>query len=330
MATFRPLLTPPVETPSAPMRAETARPRVRAPYPHRTWWTRERVVAALRRWHREYGTAPTSTEEWQRLTKGIGGRAPQDRPFPSFYGVLRYFRTFPEAWTAAGVDVGRFEQEWTPLEDWYLREGAGFLTRKELAADLQRTPEAVHRRLYDLGLHSYQLHGWTLNRIHEATGVPDYTLRAYLMRGLVPFRRGTKCFYVDPGDLVDVPEIDWSAAPAELERAARRSLIGRIVTLLEGGALLTRAEACAASLAAYAAERRPHRVGTPTSLRQRVIEAVHERDLLTVREAAPLLGVTTVTLYRWIAERGYPAERVALGGLSLVGVRRPARYGAGS
>lgn len=325
MATFRPMHDPPIDTPSAAARYEPARPAYRAPYPRRTWWTRERVVAALRRWHREHGTAPTSTETWNELTRGVGGRAPQDRPYPSFYGVLRYFRSFPEAWAAAGVDVGRREQEWTPIEDWYLREGAGFLTRKELAADLKRTPEAVHRRLYDLGLHSYQLHGWTLNRIAAVTGVPDHTLRGYLMRGAIPFRRGTKCFYVDPGDLVEVAEIDWTRAPADFERDVRRSLIGRLVTLLEGGRVPTRAEAGAAALAAYAAERRPHRAGKPTRLRQRVADELHRRGLLTVREAAPLVGVSTVTLYRWINEGGYPAERVDYGGLSLVGVRRPAQ-----
>jgi hypothetical protein len=78
--------------------------------------------------------------------------------------VLRYFATFRAAWAAAGVEVGRSEEAWTALEDWYLREGAGLISRAELARDLRRTPDAVHRRLYDLGLHSYQRWGWTLHR----------------------------------------------------------------------------------------------------------------------------------------------------------------------
>jgi hypothetical protein len=191
---------------------------------HRTWWTRERVLAGLRRFHQEHGLAPTSTEEWHRLTghRGArGGGSGTRRRYPSFSGVLRYFATFRQAWTAAGIDTGRAMESWSELEDWYLREGAGLIPRAELARDLQRTPDAVHRRLYDLGIHAYQRWGWTLHRVERVAQVPRHVLQTYLDRGDLPYLRGCKVVFVDPGDLVVVREIDWDNPPAELEEAAR-------------------------------------------------------------------------------------------------------------
>jgi predicted DNA-binding transcriptional regulator AlpA len=324
MATYRPLINPPDDTPSAI--ARHGPPRIRqSRYPRPIWWTRERMLVALRRFHGAHGMAPTASEDWQRLTLAVGGRDPRTRPYPSFVSILRVWPTLRAAWHAAGVLVDHDHEDWTPIEDWYLREAAGLVLRAEIARDLRRTPQAVKTRLAQLGLHSYQVHGWTLNRLAGATGVSFAVLHRHLMRGLLPFRRGTKCFYVDPADLVEVTQVDWTRVPAELERAARRSLMGRLVTLLEGGRLQSVAERGAAALAAYRAETRPHRRGVPTSIRGRVTTALHARGLLTVREAAPLLGVSTVSLYRWIAREGYPAERVQLGDLSLVGVRLPAR-----
>ena len=85
---------------------------------HRTWWTRERVLAGLRRFHQEHGLAPTSTEEWHRLTghRGArGGGSGTRRRYPSFSGVLRYFATFRQAWMAAGIDTGRAMESWSEL-----------------------------------------------------------------------------------------------------------------------------------------------------------------------------------------------------------------------
>src|SRR3981081_4533096 len=113
----------------------------------RTWWTRDRVVSGLRRFHLDHGLTPTSTEEWHQLTarRGYrGGGSGLRRPYPSFYAILRYFETFRQAWAAVGIDVGRRQESWSEIEDWYLREGVGVISRTELARDLQRTPNAVH------------------------------------------------------------------------------------------------------------------------------------------------------------------------------------------
>ncbi len=203
----------------------------------RAWWTRERVVGGLRRFYEDRGIAPVSTEDWHRLTGKHGSRGGGPgtrRPYPSLYAVLLHFETFRQAWEAAGVDTGRLQESWSELEDWYLREGVGLLSRIELARDLRRTPDAVHRRLYDLGLHSYQRWGWTLHHVERVAQLPRHRLQTYLDRGDLPYLRGSKCVYVDPADLIAVREIDWHSPPAELEEAALRSWRTRLVLVLAG------------------------------------------------------------------------------------------------
>lgn len=203
----------------------------------RTWWTRERVVAGLRRFYQDHHLAPTSTEEWHHLTgrhghrdNARGGR----RSFPSLYAVLRHFETFRQAWAAVGIDVGRRQESWSELEDWYLREAIGLISRVEIARDLNRTPEAIHRHQYDLGLHSYQRWGWTLHRVERIAQVPRHRLQTYLERGDLPYLRGSKCIYVDPADLLVVSEIDWTNPPADLEDAALHAWRERLVKVLAG------------------------------------------------------------------------------------------------
>jgi hypothetical protein len=178
-----------------------------------------------------------STEDWHRLTgkHGCHGGGPgARRPYPSLYAVLRHFETFRQAWAAAGIDVGRRQESWSELEDWYLREAVGLIPRAELARDLNRTPDAIHRRLYDLGLHSYQRWGWTLHRVERIAQVPRHRLQTYLERGDLPYLRGSKCVYVDPADLFVVTEIDWQDPPPELEEAALQAWRERLVKVLAG------------------------------------------------------------------------------------------------
>lgn len=201
----------------------------------RTWWTRERVLAALVRFHREFGLAPLSSERYHHLQTptGTGNYAPA-RPYPSASAVLRHFPSFRAAWSSAGILVDRSSEPWTELEEWYLSEGAGILSRKELASDLRRTEGAVNRRLRDLGINSYRNHGWTLHRVERAAQVPRHLLEKYLFQGLLPYFRGSKTIFVDPADLLCVEEIDWRNPPAELEADARRSLARRMIAILSG------------------------------------------------------------------------------------------------
>ncbi len=197
------------------------------------WWTRERVLDGLRRFYRDFGFAPTATSEYQERQRFTGNsNTGVGNPYPSSYGVLKYFASFREAWKAIGIETDRAWEAWSPEEDWFLTEGAGILSRKELAEALNRTPNAVHRRLYDLGIHTYKARGWTLHRVMRVTQVPDHIIRKYADRGDLPYLRGAKCVYVDPADLLVVKEIDWRHAPAELAEAVRHSLMTRLVKIL--------------------------------------------------------------------------------------------------
>lgn len=200
------------------------------------WWTKARVIEGLLRFYRDHKFAPTSTEDWHRLVKGTGGNhSGVGNPYPSFNVVLKYFSTFRAAWTAAGIRVNRDWEPWTVEEDAFIREGAGILTRDELAEALDRTPNAVHRRLYDMGVNTRNSRGWNFHRVMKVTGCPDYILRRYANRGDLPYFRGTRLLYVDPADLLVVKEIDWSGPPPELAEAVRKSLMDRLVKILSGG-----------------------------------------------------------------------------------------------
>lgn len=200
----------------------------------KVWWTRGRVTAALRRFYLAHGFAPTSSEQWAAEVGVVGGdnRNIHRRLYPSFASVLEYFSSFREAWTAIGVDVDRGWEPWSETEEWFLREGAGIYSRKELAAILNRTPDAVHRRLYDLGIHSYSHWGWTLNRLERATQISRNTFENYVAWGDLPIMQGSKVYYVDPADLVVVKELDLSKLPPDLEDDMLRSLRRRLLSVL--------------------------------------------------------------------------------------------------
>lgn len=201
----------------------------------RRWWTRDRIVAALARFHREFGVAPTSSEAYQELqTKTGTGRYGPARPFPSCTTVLRVFPSFRVAWTAAGVDVDRGWEPWTPDEEAYIVASAGILPRSVVAADTGRSAPAIKRRLYDLGINTYSAQGWTLHHVERVAQIPRHVLDKYLDRGELPYLRGNKCLFVDPGDLLVIAEIDWEDPPEELELAVRRSLAQRMVKILDG------------------------------------------------------------------------------------------------
>lgn len=196
----------------------------------RTWWTKERVMRGLTQFAHDTGRTPGSTEAFHALTRG-SGMGPRRR-YPSAYAVLRWFPTFKAAWAAVGLAVGRSFEAWTAEEEEFLREGIGVLTRLELAEALGRSPDAVHRRIYDLGLNSYQAHGWTPHRLAKATGVTDHVIRCYMERGQLPYLAGCKVQFIHPSDIPIVREIDWVHAPYDLVHDVRRSLIQRLIATL--------------------------------------------------------------------------------------------------
>lgn len=221
--------------PDLPARGATGRNGRRRVGPRRAWWTRARVLAALRAFYRAHGEAPTSTEAWHALVDRSFDRESRGpaRAYPSSYAVLRHFPSFRRAWAAAGVGVGRRDEPWSADDDWYLQEAAGIYTRVEIASHLGRTPDAVHRRLYDLGLHTWRRWGLTPHRVERVAHLPAHVLRRYMDQGELPYFRGSRCLYLDPADLPVVEELDWRCLPPELEATVRRALRERLVRQLE-------------------------------------------------------------------------------------------------
>jgi hypothetical protein len=199
------------------------------------WWSRERVLAGLRRFYREQGVAPTATDDYHAMVR-TQAKGPRRR-YPSAQAVLSHFRTFRDAWEAVGIVTNRYWEEWSAVEDWYIREAIGFLGRTEIAADLRRSPDAVHRRVYDLGLDTRTAHGWSPNRVFCAcrnAGITEWAIHQYIKKGILPARRGTTCMYIDPADLVVMREIDWERASVDLRVTVRNALLGRLAGVLAG------------------------------------------------------------------------------------------------
>jgi hypothetical protein len=199
----------------------------------RVWWTKKRVIEGLQRFYQDFKQAPHSTRDYHVLVKG-SGMGPRRR-YPSFYAVLKHWATFRQAWEAAGIhDNNRAEEAWSPAENWYVREAMGILTRNEIAADLRRTPDALHRHIYDMGWSTWDAHGWSVYRLERTTGLPANTFRRYMAWGDLPFFKGTKVVYIDPGDLTCVAELDFEHLPPDLEEAMVRALRERLVKVLAG------------------------------------------------------------------------------------------------
>lgn len=205
----------------------------------RKYWTRERVIEALHRFAREYKVIVTSSEHYARLTANIKRSTTGSRNvYPSFATVLQHFPNFRAAWRACGVKpprcVNQSREVWTPEEDWFLREAIGILSRKEIAAYLERTEDAVHHKLYELGLNTREARGWSVFRLSRVAGISEVVIRTYQDRGELPYFKGTTSNFMDPADFLCITQIDWTNPPAELAHAVRQSLMQRVAKILSG------------------------------------------------------------------------------------------------
>lgn len=197
-----------------------------------TYWTKARVIAGLKLFFKYNQFTPTSFHHYHSLTRYTG--MTHERDFPSAYGIFRWFETMRQAWEAAGITVDRSHEPYTELEDWYLYEAAGILSRAQIAADLRRTEGSVKRRWYDLGIDARTRWGWAIHRIAEHTQIPAHLFDGYMYRGDLPYFRGNRFIYIDPGDLPDIDIIDWRRVTKDLKNAVRQSLMQRAVLILEG------------------------------------------------------------------------------------------------
>ncbi len=209
------------------------------------WWTRERVIAGLQRFHADFGFCATSSEAYAKHAQYTGRDPAGNRSnlgwhqrYPSFATILNNFATFREAWRAAGFEVDRGYEEWSEIEDWFVIESVGILHRSEVSEILGRTVPAIKRRLYDLGdIRSYNRWGTTLTHAAKLMDLSDATFRKYMHCGIIPYLKGVKLFYLNPADLLKIEEFDWSGdIHPELEQLVRRAVAQRICKMLKFGA----------------------------------------------------------------------------------------------
>ncbi len=216
-----------------------ARTHKRGGKPRAVYWTRERVLGALRLYRAEFGCAPRCGRAYlARLPRpGMGRRG----VYPSMSAVLRHFPAFCQAWAAAGVEPDPDPWHWSPTEEWYLREAAGILPLAVVAADLGRTLTACRAHLSKSALLVTDLHGWHTWRLAVALD-PERPKRLHsrlwraMSRGQLPFVQGTKACWPSLADLPALPGLAWERATPDLERAVRQALFTRIATVLAASA----------------------------------------------------------------------------------------------
>jgi len=201
----------------------------------RAWWTRARILEGLAAFHAATGQAPTTSRYWAGLVRSLGAPGRQRRHYPSEYAVLRHFPSFRAAWCAAGIQLDDAHwAPWTADDDHYLVTHLGVQPTAAVATTLRRGEAAIRTRARKLGLRVGDAWGWPLHRVAQRAGISELVLRGYVERGALPVFKGAKMVYVDPGDLVDVEQIDWQHAPAQLESAVLHSLRWRLVQVLAG------------------------------------------------------------------------------------------------
>ena len=210
------------------------------------YWTRKEVLRGLKRFYADFGECPTyhgylEKSQFSPRHNKQGSPDPNGAygKYPSFLVIRKYFQTMREAWTAAGFDMDRHWEAWSPDEDWFILESVGVLPRTEVSEYIKRTVPAIKRRLYDLGrTNSKNRWGMSVNRAAQLLGViGGHVISKYFDYGIIPYFRGNKQIYINPADLILVREIDWSKpVNPELEDLMRRAFVQRILKIIRFGA----------------------------------------------------------------------------------------------
>jgi hypothetical protein len=117
------------------------------------WWTRDRIITAIRRWHKLTGEAPSQTD-WEPSHPGHRpSRALEQDHWPCVHTVQRVFGTWVAAVEAAGLEPrGRRDlHRYDDLEALIGRIRAGESARS-ISLGMGLSAYAVHQALYDRGL----------------------------------------------------------------------------------------------------------------------------------------------------------------------------------
>ncbi|HYG81039.1 MAG TPA: hypothetical protein VD861_11660, partial [Pyrinomonadaceae bacterium] len=216
------------------------------------FWTRDRCIEAGASFYRKYKAAPTSANWWHEATKfhhndalpGVIGLYPSYSTLTrvgGWVGMREFWLDVGFAHPELDIVTDMTDMPWGPLETWFVVESVGILPRDEVVRIMHesgcgRTDAAVKRRLYDLGVNSYNRWGWTINRVERVLGVAGATIRKYMAHSLLPYYRSHKCIYIDPADLLVIEEYNWKKKrhPRELDEAVRKSLVLRVCYALLG------------------------------------------------------------------------------------------------
>ncbi|MGH2355788.1 MAG: hypothetical protein ACRDJN_29620 [Chloroflexota bacterium] len=183
----------------------------RQTYTAYTYWTKARMLDALRRWYAAEGTTPTGSPEWDAARHAAGravpaaaspvGRSSRRSVYPSSASILRYWPSLRRAWLAAGLRDALGEQPhgndvWTDEEDTYLRRWWGLVPDAEVAAQLGRTINGVHLHAQrKLGLNRLENacrvgHAMTVREVAALFGCdPSTPVRSWAKRGWLPVVR---------------------------------------------------------------------------------------------------------------------------------------------
>jgi hypothetical protein len=151
---------------------------------HQKYWTRERVIAALKRAAVEIpGDLPCSDDEWNVIKKGRLDWPPAAR-------IYEYFGSMPRGWIAAGVKKNRISmltQAWDDDEISYLLDFAGIQKLEDIGKKLNRNYGAVRGQLRKIGIKARDNQGF----LSAAQVAKEYTtsysrVRKLLVDGTIP------------------------------------------------------------------------------------------------------------------------------------------------
>lgn len=113
------------------------------------WWTKERVLAGLRKAMKEIkGPLPCRDAKYSRIKNGR-----YDWPTPG--RVLEYFGSMARGWLAAGAPRNRVSLlniDWTDEDREDLLTFAGVETLEKIGRRLRRSYGSVKRQLYSIGV----------------------------------------------------------------------------------------------------------------------------------------------------------------------------------
>lgn len=190
-------------------------------------WTRERCLAALAAYAGLPLPGPLPVGPAYEAAR-LAGRT---GPLPEAAVLVREFGSVERAWLAVLARkrwhrVPLLRDAWRPEEDERLLERAGFVPLARLAWELHRPPEAVRRRLRELGADRQDLTGY----LSPAEVAREYGCRPEDVLALI--REGALRAVRLPGGRHGIDPADAEAAAARLREA------GRWIPLAEAAAAL--------------------------------------------------------------------------------------------